>query len=581
MEIKLLKGDKEQQSGDIFNLIRDVNPEMTWSQMIKATQSYLELYGKEYWHLVRSESGKKILEIWPLNPTRVTPKVDSDNMVVNYEVNNGKEKITLDTSEIIPFWSFDPTTNHGGIGPVAAAENTLDIDYFSQSWNRNFFENSAMPGGIISTSQILEDEQYERLLKEWQARHQGEDNAHRVALLDAGMAFSRISLSPEEMQFGQQRKDIRDEILGIFRVPKSLLGITEDVNRANAEASEYMFSKYVVKPKMQSIVDVMNEWLLPAFELKFGEYRFELIDPVPENRELARLQTETDIKNGIMTINEVRADRGLAPVDGGDIPLIPISQIPLSADIASSTDLEKTAKAAKRSPSRERIRQNIMRYIELQTRIHRPKIESAITQIKDQVINHYKALKSVKKASTTGLDEMAVNWPNILIIPVKQTIKEAYGIGGQTAAEYIESQFALDNPEAVAWLEQHATESVKTIAQTFLDEIKILVLDAAADGLGGAELMAKLSDYFATSELWKAERIARTELSNGYNAGAYQTYQQSGVVSRKEWILDGRPCDDCIANAKAGVIPFNAEFPTGHLMPTAHPNCMCSIRPIK
>lgn len=270
--------------------LHDVNPFMTSSELWLNTQSFLELSGEAFWYLPKGQLVHKPIEIWPLDPTRVTVVKSNSAIVGGYVYKNEKRQdVPLRRDEVIHFKRFNPRNRYRGLGTVEAAALAIDTDTdtYSSQWNRNFFYNSAVPGATLETDKELSQEQYTRLKAAWEDKYRGVDNAHKTAIREGGLKFHQAALSQKDMEFLEQRRWSRDEILGIFRVPRTVLGITEDVNRANAEATDYVFAKRVIKPRLQFLIDRLNEFYLPLFGLnqRTVDWRFAIDDPVPDNQE--------------------------------------------------------------------------------------------------------------------------------------------------------------------------------------------------------------------------------------------------------------------------------------------------------
>jgi HK97 family phage portal protein len=215
----------EVENHPAVNLLRGMNNTMTSSDVFMATQGYLELNGNGFWYIPSNLNGSKPAEIWPLNPTKVTTIKGDKELVKGYIYLNPKgTEVPLTPQEVLHFKRWNPTDPYRGMGTIQAAATAIDVDNYSAEWNKNFFFNSAMPSGVLSTANPISTEQYERLREQWKTRYQGVENAHRTAILEGGMTYSRISMTQKEMDFLEQRRFTRDEILGIFRVPKSILG---------------------------------------------------------------------------------------------------------------------------------------------------------------------------------------------------------------------------------------------------------------------------------------------------------------------------------------------------------------------
>lgn len=134
----------------------------------------------------------------------------------------------------------------------------------------------------------------------------------------------------------------------------------------------------------------------------------------------------------------------------------------------------------------------------------------------------------------------------------------------------------LVHTAAVEWAEEHAGELIKLIEPATLDMVRVAVRDALEGGWSNDRLANALMDNTAFSAA-RAERIARTELAMADISGNLEAWKQGGVAN-KVWLLAQAPCDDCIANADVGVIPFDQDFPSGDV--PVHPNCSCDIAPV-
>jgi HK97 family phage portal protein len=170
------------------------------------------------------------------------------------------------------------------MGPVQAAMIDLDSARYSAEWNRNFFLNSAEPGGIIQVDKRLTDDEFNEMTDRWREQHQGVSQAHRVAVIEQGQWVNR-SMSMRDMQFQELRNVSREIIREAFGIHAHMLGISEDVNKANAEAGEMSFARWLVKPRCERIKQVLNSKLLPMFGATSTGVEFDHDRVVPEDRE--------------------------------------------------------------------------------------------------------------------------------------------------------------------------------------------------------------------------------------------------------------------------------------------------------
>jgi len=302
---------------DVLDLIHRVNPFDTKTSFTKLLQTYKELAGEAFIFLETGSDSPNAQpqEMWLLRPDLVTVVPDENGFVKGYLFNGGRDSVAFDIKEIIHYKYPNPIDIHRGYSPIRAGAVSVDTFKFASEWNRNFFFNSARPDAVVQMPDGMSEEQITRIKREWEAKHKGTDRTSRTAFLEEGVEYKAISMSQKDMDFLKQKEVTRNEILGIYRVPKSRVGVTDGVNRANAEAATFLFSSKTIKPKMQELVDIYNEFLLPLFG---DDLIFTFVDPTPENRELT-LKEYTAGHNRWLTTNEIRTAEGLEPVDNGDV----------------------------------------------------------------------------------------------------------------------------------------------------------------------------------------------------------------------------------------------------------------------
>lgn len=508
----------------------------------------------------------------------------------------------METNEVIHFKRFNPIDPYRGIGTIQAAAMAIDIDNHSAQWSNNFFYNSAQPNGVLTTAQKLDPEAAKVLKQKWTTEYGGVQNSNKVAILHSGIEYKSIQLSQKDMDFLEQRRFSRDEILTLFRVPKSVLGITEDVNRANAEASDYIFAKRVVRPRMQFIVDRLNEFLLPLFKLDPKSWRYVYDNPVPENEEMEIKEFQAGITSGWLTINEVREREGLEAIEGGDkvylsAMLAPLEELGLNTKIEPDATTTPDNTPAPKGFKKKRFngtQKKRRRTIQAQIRKYSPKYKELILSFGKILAGElnstkgsridakaYQALNIFEKASyisVIALNQADKKWRPEVVDLEEEEVLDNFMKGGLSEWEGLElaGDFDLKNPRAVRWMASRSMENVTTIVNTLKDEARDIIASGLEQGIAYTRIADMIQQFVTDQSDWRADRIARTEVHSAYCGGRGEADRQSGLPLLKEWVvMDGGCCDACQENADAGSIPFDANFPSGDDLPSAHPNCRC------
>ncbi len=229
------------------------------------------------------------------------------------------EKVPLNRNEVVQLKMPNPLDPYRGMGPVQSLLVDLDSTRYSAQWNRNFFLNSAEPGGIIEVDRRLDDDEFNEMTGRWREQHQGVAQAHRVAVLEQGKWVER-SFNQRDMQFVQLREVSRDIIREAFGMSKTMLGQTEDVNRATAEAAEYVFARYQLVSRLERIKGVLNNEFLPMFGPTGQGVEFDYSNPVPNDREATNAERASKASAAVQLVSagydpaEVLDTVGLPPM---------------------------------------------------------------------------------------------------------------------------------------------------------------------------------------------------------------------------------------------------------------------------
>lgn len=288
------------------------NPFYTRQELIEVCAQHLCLTGESWWALARAGGFSAPVEIWPVRPDRMAIVESSADYIAAYEYQNPDGSRTrLDTDEVIFVRRPDPLDAYRGVGPVQSVLAKIDSVRYSDEWNRAYFLNSAEPGGIIKINRDLDDDEFRRLNFRWNEAHKGVGNAHRVAILDGeDMDWVERQAVHKDMQFAEMSQINSEQIREAFGFPKPMLGTSENVNRANAEAGEYMFARWILVPLLERIKAALNTEFLPLFAAG-DSVEFDYCNPVPDDRQ-ADINELTAKVNAIVALIGAGADQEMA-----------------------------------------------------------------------------------------------------------------------------------------------------------------------------------------------------------------------------------------------------------------------------
>ncbi|MBY0382584.1 MAG: phage portal protein [Xanthobacteraceae bacterium] len=319
----LYEGAMERDAHPLLQLLTRPNPKQDGASLFEALYVHLLLAGNAYIEGVAL--GGAVRELYVLRPDRmkVVPGPDGWPEAYDYAVSGRSVRFDQTSSDVPPILHltfFHPLDDHYGLAPLEAAAVAVDTHNAAAKWNKALLDNAARPSGALVYSgpegAVLSDSQFDRLKRELTDTYQGATNAGRPLLLEGGLDWKAMSLTPKDMDFLEAKNSAAREIALAFGVPPMLLGIPGDNTYANFQEANRVFWRQTVLPLVTRIGASLIQWLSPQFG---GELRLAVdtdrIDALAADR--AALW-ERVANAPFLTLNEKREATGYAPVDGGD-----------------------------------------------------------------------------------------------------------------------------------------------------------------------------------------------------------------------------------------------------------------------
>ena len=326
-------GKKPATTHPLWSLLFELpNPEMTAVEVIEAMVGHVLLRGNAYAHVVRANSGK-VLEIWPLRPDRVwvyrklgeegqmLPGGDLEFIYTPY----AGTPVRFSENEI---WHVKALSTDGllGYAPIQLQAEAIGGAVAAEKYAGRFFANDARPGGVFTHPGSLSDRAYNRLINAINTAHRGLDNAHKMMLLEEGITWQQVGLSPDQAQFLQTRQFNTEQISRIFRVSGRLLNDERHPSRLSAEDATAEDVRNMVMPwtrrfELSLKRDVLNR---PSDRDYFVEFMLgKLLKASLASR---TAYYSAGRQNGWLSANDVRREEGLNPIGpDGDHYMVPIN----------------------------------------------------------------------------------------------------------------------------------------------------------------------------------------------------------------------------------------------------------------
>ncbi|MGL5973053.1 MAG: phage portal protein, partial [Oscillospiraceae bacterium] len=236
----------------LYRLLHDEpNPEMSSFVFRETLMTHLLLWGNAYAQIIRNGKGD-VVALYPLMPNKMTVDRDEHGQLY-YQYNRSNDEaptmkgitVRLSPSDVlhIPGLGFDGLV---GYSPIAMAKNAIGMAIACEEYGAKFFANGAAPGGVLEHPGTIKDPH--RVREAWQSQFGGSGNANKIAVLEEGMKYTPIGISPEQAQFLETRKFQINEIARIFRVPPHMVGDLEKSSFSNIDQQSLEFVKYTLNP---------------------------------------------------------------------------------------------------------------------------------------------------------------------------------------------------------------------------------------------------------------------------------------------------------------------------------------------
>lgn len=270
-----LRGLEEVYEHPIAKLFRRPNPFLSQSSLIQLTSLWLSLRGECFWLGIMENGGPVPMgeipdEIWVVPPEQFEPVIVKGRLLgwwfkCSERIPKGKgvgSRVPLLLHEVIQFKYPNPKDPYRGVSPITAASAAISMDLMSDHRNNKVLLNGSDPGGLLVYDGTLDELDREDFLSKWESRHRGPANTGRPAILEGAWRWVQTALSPKDMEYLESKRWNRETVFGILRVPKSVAGITEDLNYATQQGQDKNLWEKSLLPDGKLIEDVLDTTIM-------------------------------------------------------------------------------------------------------------------------------------------------------------------------------------------------------------------------------------------------------------------------------------------------------------------------------
>jgi HK97 family phage portal protein len=307
-----------------YDLINSVNPTINRFDLWELTQLFLEMTGNAYWYVVRGPLDIPV-QIWPVPTQGMKIVTGRSNLIKGYVYKVGIREVPFSVDEIVHFRFNSMKSQLYGYGPMQAAMEAHIFDQRIKNFEGTLLANMGRPEGVLQTDNIINDVDFERIKTRWSQNYAGEKRVGKTLILEKGLKYQAITMTPKDINYFKGRQWNREEIAAVFGVPMSKL-TSDNVNRANAEAGDYQYATDTVEPRLKRMEEKLNEQFIPMFD-DSGSLFCSYDTSIPENQEFRLQEINSHLQSGYTTINEERAIAGKEEVEWGDKPIMPATYV--------------------------------------------------------------------------------------------------------------------------------------------------------------------------------------------------------------------------------------------------------------
>ena len=556
---EIFKGDNETALDDdndpCFRLFRDVNPHLSRYQLFEGTSIFLYGWGEAFWVLEKLGM-PKVQEIWMFRPDQFKHVV-KDGKLIGWVYDKGTKRIPLELNEVIHFRLFNPYDDIRGFNPMQVAKMTVEMDFFAQKFNWNFFKQDATPGLALTTEQALTDEQYDRVKAEWVQKYAGVSKSHSIAILDGGLKFDKMPVTQRDMDFTGLRKMSREEICAIFKVPPAEVGILEYSRAyANTRSQDKGFWQKTLIPRMHYYEDVLNTNFFPDhFPEYHGYFDLSSVEALQEdlNEKAKTAKTLHSMGYPMNAVNDLLG-LGLPPINGGEFGYLPQNYIP----VTSIPESQKALKEVREKITRRIVRPkqvsvgklDLKKVWEIKAR-YADALREEMESVKDRLQDHLKGVfgygakwnrKGPKQYAPEVIEEIFTDWVKGWKEEGAKYLKEAYDFGLGSAEELMGDLLTSEEYRETILIQ--LTSKNDAFVQKRIDSILATLSSELADIGWEAEGAAAVAVDLLNRNTFRAETFANFVLSVAHHSfiaeGAERDYRGIWHITG-----DGNECPTC------------------------------------
>ena len=340
LPVNLYKKGKKQLSGrEVRIFTKQPNDFQTIQELLEMYESCLELYGNFYALVVRNDLGS-IYEILPfIDQQSVRPDVDlNGNVYYRYVTNDHKIGMEFAGGDIIHI-KLNSVNGFVGMSAISYGARSIGVAISQEVHLASVMEDGALPSGVLEMEGTFSDQAaIDRFQKDWREKYGGAMNSGKTPMLEYGLKYKPLQISPADAELILQRQFSREQICALLRVPVDRVGGASSAKQKDVEQSNTAYMRDSLMPLITKFENAINLKLPAGTEIRIDEKGFIRGDRKSQVEVLS-----AEFKTGAISMNELRKGMDREPIEGGDYHAIDTNNFTFGA----LTDIPKLQEEAR------------------------------------------------------------------------------------------------------------------------------------------------------------------------------------------------------------------------------------------
>lgn len=552
----------EIENHPLLTLMQKPNPDESATDFKEKWVAFLLISGNTYLEMNGPSKKGPPTELWAWRPDRVTVIPDNEGIkALRYTVNGIEKDLEYDRAIHIKY--FHATDDYYGLSPLEVGRRTFDMDNATTDWNTSLVQNHAAPSGFLTAERQVSEPEYNRLKRAMRRMFGGIKNAGKAHLLEGGLKWQQMGLSPKDVDFINSRKMSREELCAIYGVPPQIVGIQDHSTYANYAEARQAFYMDTVLPLLDKLLSSINHKVAPLFgENIFVGYDKGQIEALQESAE-KKWSRVSSVKEFLL-VNEIRRELGYGDIEGGDVRYVPDSYVAVGDDAALHGEAADLSDGDEDDPVEETIK--FLQSIELKVKAANDDDEfiERFNAKRDEYIKSAEVLvkkrfKAESKAILDKYDGKESTIDAVMKVQEKEWIKmltamwqattevfarDSYSdilnqakSGGMLETKFDDHEFEELEVYMHRYIDKYVADEVKLVTKFTKEKIKHVIGDSVAHGETLQQAANRIRNMYEHEfSLERALTIARTEILSAASYANQQGALATGLPMLKKWI---------------------------------------------